>query len=277
MASYTYLVVFRTTGSPLRRLCKPSQRANRPRTFLTSTMLPQINHPDLPPHKYLPPYLRPQTLSRALRRTHSMISSPFSEIWVPRNRRQHLLLQPTCSIHSLHCNLSSNRTHSADWDWVAWLPLLRSLHHHRNSRKSRRKICWASSRAVQYLSCFVCTVASPIQMFSRRGAMTAPLLETLPSVKLLLWSLWTPHGMCGPPASCEFVGGSIRSQEARAAFLYKPPSLQGFLRAPVFAHSTCTESRVSIDSIWNQGALGTRTSFSLLQPSAISFPTPFRV
>lgn len=188
----TRMLVFRKIGSPLRRLSRPSQRVNRPRIFSTSTTFPQINHRDLPPHKSLPPYLRPQTLWRELRRTRSTTSSPSLEIWVPRNRQQLLLRQQICSIRNPQCNLSSNRTRLGDWDWVAWLPLRRSLHRHRNSRKSKRKICWVSSRAVQYLSCFVCTVASLIQMFSRRGAMTTPLLETM---KSLLRSFWTPCGV----------------------------------------------------------------------------------
>lgn len=196
------------TSFPLKRLFKPSQQVNKPRTFSTSTMFPQINHPDLPPHKSLPPYLRPRTLWQALRQTHSTTSSPSLEIWAPRNRQQPLLLQRTYSTHNPHYNLSSNRTRLGDWDWVAWLPPLRSLHPHRNSRKSRRKICWVSSRAIQYLSCFVCIMVSLVQMFSRRGVVTGPLPETLPGVKMLLWSFWTSCGVWH--TSCTFVGGAAR-------------------------------------------------------------------
>ena len=67
---------------------------------------------------------------------------------------------------------------------------------------------------------------------------------------------------CDPPASCAFLGGAVRSQEARAAFLYKPSFLRRF---PSHTH----RCRVSIDSIWNQDTLSTRTSASCVLPRPI--------
>ena len=145
MESYARSLVCRTINSPRRRRCKPSRQANRLRTFLISMTFLQINHLDSLPRKSLPPCPQLQTLSRVLHQTRSTTSSPFLEIWVPLNLHSLRRLHQICSAHNLRYNPNSSKTCSADW--VAWLPPLRSLLRHRSRRKSRRRICWVSSRA----------------------------------------------------------------------------------------------------------------------------------
>lgn len=134
-----------TTDSPRRKRCKLWPQVNKLRTFSTSTTFLQTNHPDWPLRKSPPPYLLLQTLLPEPRRIRSMTLSPSLATLAPHKLRCH---QQMCSVYHLHNNTSRSRTRSLGWDWVAQLHPLKLLH---RSKRKRRKICSASSRAVRFL------------------------------------------------------------------------------------------------------------------------------